>query len=777
MLSLELLITRIFSVLFYYHYSFFAVSLAMSGLAFGGLLAARWDVRNMSEEAFKRRLAILSLVFSGDVIAALAYVLTFGAPKQFYAMPSLASVAVSALIFLPAMITAGGFLAVAFSRREEWIGKLYAADLASAALACIGSIPLMRIVQGPAALLAPALLSASAGLALVPPGSASRLMSYMLTLGSLGGMIGNVATGGQILRFSSVAKPLMERWNEHSRVIVINQTGDPHGNLWIVIDKIASTLFPEVPRREPGGPIPKQDWRDQAIYNIGYSIGRPLEETAVIGVGGGRDLLAGLEAGAKHIDGYELNQSIIEILRTGFPEYNNVASWPEISLIHDEARVGIKHSGKKYDFIQASFIDTWAATAAGGFVMSENGLYTVEGWETFLDSLSERGVITMSRWFIPAAPAEMHRLVSVAVTALDRRGIRDAQTRVMLVGSALPEKIREHQGPKDYYMATIIVSQFPFAAEEVRHLQAVCKEAGLLLMAAPGMEPFDPVVGKLLDPQRRAEAIAQSPFDISAPTDLRPYFFFQMRPRDALIPGDWKAKYALDTSYKAIQTMIFLCLTSLALALGVLLLAWLKLPRTSAARDRHEGYRWMSLYFFGIGLGYILIQLGLLQRLIISLGRPTYALSVVLFSMLLGTGIGSALSRRFGIGNFLRAWMMNLAVLAALVILIPYASLLDNFNSAFARFAAAAGIMGMTGLVMGFQFPLGIRLVASIGENSVQKMWAINGAASIAGSTLAALVGLGFGCKGVLLLGFTAYLLVTGCGMMAQRRVMASNSC
>ncbi|HEV7515172.1 MAG TPA: hypothetical protein VGR07_02625, partial [Thermoanaerobaculia bacterium] len=180
--------------------------------------------------------------------------------------------------------------------------------------------------------------------------------------------------------------------------------------------------------------------------------------------------------------------------------------------------------------------------------------------------------------------------------------------------------------------------------------------------------------------------------------------------------------------------------------------------------------RWMSPYFLGIGMGYMLFQLGLHQRLILILGHPTFALSVVLSSMLLGTGLGAAASARlFGPARAPRAWLTILVVLAALTASFPAIAVLERIGSSGGRAAAAAVVLAATGFVLGFAFPLGIRLVAPTGQWAVQKMWAVNGAASIAGSALAAFLGITLGSHAVLAAGLVTYALATLCGYRAWR--------
>lgn len=395
----------------------------MSGLTFGGLLASRWNMRTAPDAVFDQRLATLASRFSLLTIAALAVLVTYP-PMDRAETPSTGTVAVLALIFVPGLTAAGAYLAAAFSRNERWISRLYAADLAAAGAACLGAIFLLRSVQGPASLLVPTLLAALAGYAMRPKRATSRASALILAALSAAGIVGNIASDGRFLSLPLTEKPVLEKWNEHSRILVL-KGGVEKNWLSFVIDKTAATGLPKVRPRSPGDPIPVEAWWAKEVNNLGYRLGRPLQRTAVIGVGGGRDLLAALGNGAEHVDGYELNGILVGLLRNEYASINPVASWPEVSLIHSEARVGIAHSGLKYDVIQASLIDTWAATAGGGFVLSENGLYTVDGWRTFLDALTETGILTMTRFYLPATPAETERLVSLAAESLAGAGIAE----------------------------------------------------------------------------------------------------------------------------------------------------------------------------------------------------------------------------------------------------------------------------------------------------------------------------------------------------------------
>lgn len=767
MLLVEVVVTRLFSVLFFYHFSFFAVSLVMSGLVVGGLLAARFNVQGSTVVDFDRWLSTLSLTYAAATIAAMLAMCWIPGPESNNA-PSLATVALFGSLFLPGLVAAGAFLAIAFARDRTWIGRLYAWDLIAAAGACIAAVLLLRFVQGPAVLTAPALFAAVGSLALAS-GTKLRAAAGIVVVASVGLLVADLASGRELLRLNPGPRsrtPLFERWNEHSRVQAFD-TGST--GRYLVIDRSAGTMMRPIPPKPDGGPIDiSASWGEGAQYPV-YATGRPIRNVAIIGAGGGQDLLPALAHGAERVDGYELNGILVDLLQRDFRDFNALATRPEVSLIHSEARIGIAQSGKTYDVIQASLIDTWAATASGGFVLSENGLYTREGWRTFLSHLSETGVLTMTRWHLPDAPAETHRLVALAVSGLMDVGIADTRARIVLIRSSRDDRAVAFTKREGTAVCTILVSPSGFTADEIARLAELCSRTGAEILAEPNSRPADATIDRLLDPSTLQQAIAESPFDITPPDDLCPYFFLQVRPADLANIGRSQFGGITEITFNGVRVMVILGGGSLILVVVVLLLTWLGVPGAMATPSQRRSYRWMSVYFVGIGFGYVMIQLGLHQRLNLILGHPTLALSVVLFAMLLGTGLGSAASATlFPTGRVRGAAMGIVGTLAVLSVGLPWFSYFESTPSFAVRVVLVGTLVAVVGAVLGVAFPLGVRRVARTGESAVQRMWAINGAASIAATVVAALVGLTLGTQMVLVVGALAYVVAGVAGTAAE---------
>jgi hypothetical protein len=751
----ELALTRIFSVLLFYHFSFFAVALAMSGLALGGLWVARWPVRTMGYDRFTGRLADLALAGALIGLAQLA-VFALRPPNPLSAWAAV----FGALQWLPLFVASGAFLAAAFARRHEWIGELYGWDLAAAGLACIVTIPVFRAVPGPAALFAMPLLLAAAVVLLRPSGLVRRA-----TAGSIAALSGAALLLGSgsrepLIRLADEptwTKVVFERWNEYSRIQGRVRQDRPD-EVDFVIDRSAATQMPRVPSAQGR---PDSVWL-RGISAQAYHVGRPLRRVAIVGIGGGRDFLPPLASGAQEIVGFEYNRIFIDLLQRDYSDFNAVALRPEVRLIHGEGRVALRHHPDEFDVIQASLTDTWAATAGGGLALAENGLYTIEGWSTLLSALSPQGLLTMTRWYLDKAPVETHRLVALAAAALHRAGVPDPRQHVLLVSGAASGTGDDISG--SLLHATIIVSPAAFTRAEVSRVSAAAGTSGFALLAEPGKTSRDATIAGLLDPARHTRTIAEHAYDISPPTDLRPYFFLQLRIADIarMLVSDRRSPLT-DVSLHAVRVLVALVVAAFCLT-GVVLM----LSRGAGGDGRTAEPAALRLYFALIGLGYMLVQLALHQRLTIALGQPTYTLAVVLFAMLIGTGIGSIASRSFvhrpGAG-----WLAIIVTVGAALLAFEAVPDLDRVSAEAVRLLFVGGGVMVVGTALGLGFPLGVRLAAPHGDGAIQRMWAVNGAASIAGSGLAALIGLGAGSRATLVAGLACYLLAATAGVVVYR--------
>ena len=502
------------------------------------------------------------------------------------------------------------------------------------------------------------------------------------------------------------------------------------------------------------------------ITNLAYAA-RNKGRVAIIGVGGGRDVLSAHVFGVRDVTGVEVNPLFIDLLTD--PDklrgYAGIEDLTGVRLIVDEGRSWFTRTHERFDLIQMSMIDTFAATGAGAFSLSENGLYTVEGWRIFLSALSPSGLFTVSRWHAPSAPIEIGRAASLAVAALMSLGVPNPRDHIYLASAS--------------NLATLIVSRQSLTAVDLELLNQRARQLHFTVLVQPSEITAEPVLRDVLsavsidDLNERAGAYW---LDLSPPTDARPFFFNQLRIfnlrnlrtfiEEYRRTGSSAASYVVIGNVVAIATLFMLIVFSLiAVIFAVVLPARSAIYRVDARLARLG-----SAYLLLIGLGFMFIEIGLIQRMSVFLGHPSYALSVVLFSIILSTGIGSLLSERFipmGAGGVMTWLLLLVAYLLALPHWLPaltHSSL--EAASLVTRSAISVGVILPIGLLMGFGFPLGMRLVTSRDDRPTPWFWGVNGAAGVLAAGLAVATSIAFSIDTTIRVGALCYLLLVPTTLM-----------
>ena len=645
----------------------------------------------------------------------------------------------------------------------------------------------MSPLTGPGVVLASALLAAAAGWALAgtkPWKRASMAACAVLLLLTL------LQPHAKLFRFQFVknvfglpeaepvtSEPIVERWNSHAAIAVhsgVSQGAFSWGmspafegeerprQLFLFIDAAAGTVFTQWNGKN-----------DRAVSHLRYDITslahhlRPESNTLVIGVGGGRDIVTALLFNAPKVTGVEINKDILDLLEHDFADFTGrLAQNPKVRFVHDEARSYIERSGERFDVIQASLIDSWAATAAGAFTLTENSLYTQEAWTEFLNHVSDRGVITFSRWWVRERPGEMLRCASLAYAALRGMGIENPRQHVLIAATEFDENEGSRTG-----VGTILVSKKPFTDKDLETFDDLMKIYRFTPLHTSKMsDPQD--FALVLTPETHASIVANYQLDVTPSTDDKPFFFQTLRFAD-IFRTDRQAQWVTSFNMRAVVVLLMCLGMVILLAIGGLLL-----PLKLAARNHTPLPRFRllphSLYFAAIGLGFILVELAAIQRLTIFLGHPVYSLAVVLFGILLATGIGSSLAQRFFIenGEVRKAALVGLALLFVVQILLALGtpSLLDLLHGSTipVRLALALGVVGLMGLTLGLGFPIGIGLASGRVPEQTPWLWAVNGAMSVVGSVLAVVTSLAWGITFTATVGALCYLVAVVCAYVAR---------
>src|SRR6185436_13196204 len=378
------------------------------------------------------------------------------------------------------------------------------------------------------------------------------------------------------------------------------------------------------------------------VTNVAHYL-RPNSRVVVVGTGGGRDVLSALVFNQREVTGVEINESIIDLVNRRFGDFTgHLDRDPRVRFVNDEARSYIARLQDRVDLIQISLIDTWAATASGAFVLTENSLYTTNAWRTFLDHLAPRGILSVSRWYYADRPGEVYRLATLASTVLMQRGITRPGDHYAIV-RARPAAAAN--GPDG--VGTMLLSGDPLSAADVDALEAVASRLKFEIVQSPRYSADD-TFAAIASGSRLADAIARHPLNIAAPTDDTPFFFHMLRLRDVFNTARWHDQGIVRFNMAAVGLLGVLMVT-----VALLTTACIAVPllvATPSKADSARGIKSHLLYFAAIGFGFMLIEISQVQRLTIFLGHPVYSLSVVLFSLLLASGLGSLLTSRLGAG-------------------------------------------------------------------------------------------------------------------------------
>jgi len=766
----EILLTRIFSVTMLYHFAFVALSVAMFGMTVGALLVYLLP-RVFTADRVADWIALAAVAL--PVAMVLSFLTQLSIP--FRVAPTV--VALYAIVFTYAVIAvpfvvAGIVTCLALTGYPSRVSRLYAADLAGAAVGCALLIPVLDQSDGPTAVLWVAALASLGSIAFARQSrwnlrrpAALVAIAMFVCAGANTVLVWRYRPLFRIIyvKANYEARPLYEKWNSYSRVRVngnVNEPVKPQGwglsstlppdlrvhQLQMDIDVVAGTVMTEYHGDPASVPHLRYD-----ITNLGYRI-RPNGDALVIGAGGGRDVLSALTSGARSVTAVEINKDILKTVNGKFGDFTgHLDRDPRVHFVNDEARSYIARSADRYGLMQISLIDTWASTAAGAFVLSENSIYTAEAWTTFLQHLTPDGMLSVSRWYFRDSPAEMYRSAALAAEALRRVGIADPRPHIVIARNMT---LANKSGDTPDGVGTMLVSMRPFTDAELAEVTRVCDDLKFDVMLTP-QSSRDSVFDQVLGP-RSVAFISSFPLRINAPTDDSPFFFNMLRWKDMLRPSSYdQGKQSANLAAVATLGVLLATVTGLTILCILLPLWFSRRPDTRGAGS-------LFAFFIAIGLGFMLIETSQMQRLIILLGHPTYALSVVLFALLLSSGAGSYLTSGVPADRLAASGAVRLsglvAVLIAFGIVTPWILTAAASASTPIRIAAAVGVLFPAGLMMGMAFPLGMKLAAERKAALTSWLWGLNGAASVLASVLSICIALTWSISAAFWTGCAIYL-------------------
>lgn len=791
-LMLEILLTRITSVIAWYHLAFFVIALAMLGMTAGAVIVFLWP-RVFAD--VPRRLFDSALCFALLAPPALAWTMSGPLLPVTDLMGFVALLGLGLVLALPFTVV-GVTLTLALTRAGLPPGRAYGVDLLGAALGAVLVIPLLDALDAASAVLVAGAVAAvgawafAAGRTDMPAGTGRKgqLGAAGLALVWTAAAWGNATAETPLLRPAWVkglhedyASHLWIGWNTHSRVTV-SATVEIPPMLWaagrntpieqlrpiaqriLKIDGAAATAMAQY----AGSDHRYLEWD---VSSFAHRL-RPRGPAAVIGVGGGRDVLVAAHAGHTPVVGVELNSKIVGLHRGAMAEFSGVAKLPGVELVADEARSFFTRDARQYEVITMSLIDTWASTGAGAYSLSENGLYTVEGWLAFMRRLTPTGIFTVSRWYKSDSPGETGRMLALAMETLWRLGAREPRAHLILLQQSS--------------VATLLVSPSPFTPADLDRMQKEAVRLGFNMVLTPRRLPAQPMLRALIEQPDSgslwAYASAQA-LDLTPPSDDRPFFFNMLRPRAWLADTSEvdRQDFAFLGNLQATQTLVYATLVSVLLTLmAVVGPLWLRRGELRAATGTAIGRATLlaaCAYFALIGLGFMFVEIGLLSRVGVFLGHPTLALAVVLGGIILATGVGSLISGVVPVERPRVAWFFPL--LPGLLVVVARAVLgpvMDAYAGASVatRVLLTVAVIAPPALAMGLCFPLGLRLVrlarGEAPDDITPWLWGVNGACGVCASGLALGTSMAWGIQSTLAIGALCYLALPICTWWLARR-------
>jgi hypothetical protein len=787
-LAFEIVLSRLFSITQFYHFAFMTVSLALLGAGASGTALSVFPSLRRGDPV--RRLSLLALLTSLATLDSFAlanwlpfdsFAIAWDHRQAFYLV--LMYLALSAPFFFGAI--AVGWL---LSARPGDVPRLYAANLVGSAAGCLLALGALAAWGGEGAAIFCAWLAGLAALVVrplsIPPSSLS-----LPILGEEGGPGGKERVGvgaclativllsvllimrpaflaihlspykalSQSLRYPG-SELVWTRWNASSRVDLIRSPGI-HS-----FPGLSYTYFGSLPRQDgltfdgdDLSPITfvtteSTGFADYMPSALAYRL-RPDARALILETRGGLDVIVARACGADSVVAVEPNEIAVEAAQSATP----LGDDPRVRFAVEEARSFVRRSRETFDVVQLSLTSPYRPVTSGAYSLIEDFDFTVERFSDTLARLNDGGLLVVMRW-LQSPPTEPLRLFALAVTAAERARLDPARSIIAFRG---------------YNTVTVVVKRGAFTETELGTAREFARARKFDLVVMPGLRPdeanrynvldddmFYGTFNELLTSTDRRRFYAAYPFDVTPPTDDRPFFghYFKWEQASqvwAQLGKTWQP-FGGAGYFVLIVLLVFAVASASALIVLPLVLRGAESVEWRAKVTLHAPRFTLNvlIYFALLGLGFLFIEIPLVQRLILFVGKPVYALAAVLFGLLMFSGLGSVLSRR-------APWRGVLAALAILAlaypILLPTLFRLALGLPLWIRFAVGVMSLAPLGVLMGIPFPKGIAWLERTSPDLIPWAWGVNGAVSVVASVLAALMALSAGFTVVLITGAICY--------------------
>jgi spermidine synthase len=758
-LVLEISVTRIASALFTHHYAFVVLSMAVMGLGLGGLLVHKLGTK-ISESRFARTLTEVSVLYSLSITFMNTLIL---------GIDTITVLSIIILAFIPFFLM--GFLfAVIYKTVLQGSNLIYFSDLIGAGIGAITTISLFdRFNVVNTIFLASAVSSLSAVLFALSSRSKKVILAAFLScillsvvFVSSGGYSYNVPLTGDVKTLQQALEPrfggtiVHSEWGGYGRTDLVKFEDDPHV-MAIFTDGSAATMMYHFDGDFNSENTSVRQLRNSSAHFPFYFGDK--EKVLIIGSGGGVDVLHALMGGAEQVHAVEVNSDTVEIVRDHADFNGGIYTLNERVMVHvDEGRSFLQRSTQNYDVIILNIPVTMTTQGVSGYALAENYLFTTNSFHDYLDHLTPNGRLVI----IAHARVEVYKLTFTALQAFNDRSVNNNNAMNHLV--IVEEATAMHEG-RTYPL--FMLKKSAFTQQEVEEMYMKTSELALIPVFFPGQSSPYPFLSEIsqneLSVSEAISMMSQLEFDVSLPSDDRPFF------------------YKFEVNLPPALSLVLIGATLLCFVTFILHYRFLtKQNKQKRRKGLHINVRalgFLSVYFSLLGLGFMTLEISLLQKFTLFLGHPTLAISITLFSLLLSSGVGSLISKRVVKQKYHRSRYIPIligAIILLYIFLVP-----TLFNTFLGSTLWIRGIITLIflfplGFLVGIPFPFGMSLVKDILVESIPWMWCLNGLFSLLGSIVAIALAMLSGFNSVLLFTATIYFSTFVVGSKVSRHVASS---
>ncbi len=754
----ELSLIRILDILWYPHFAYMVITLALLGFGIAGVVTSIIaDRRSLGGNILLWLTLLLAISYSGIFFFLNRFHVDFNN------FSSVASLGVDVILVFSGIVIpfflSGLILSLLFSENASQFGKLYFWDLVGASIGCL-LVPLLIPTFG-----GPGLLFVASGMALfgVVLISRSRVVVILALLAAIG------VSGFQLFlgkdKYLEIAfhmdkrgfKTLQQeghiltRWDRISRIDLIQYQPE---YVWIAYDGGTQTSYFykfDGDYKKLRQSLPEkaglQFW-DRFVLASHWLKEGTGAKVLVIGAAGGQETKAAVTFGASAVDAVEMVGSVIDLGKEKYATepYDN----PIVNAVRGEGRSFLRSSNKTYDIIQMMSNHTSASIASGSGAVSPNYLQTTDAYKEYYSHLSQNGVLHINHHIYP-------KMVLTAARAWKEMGRKDFEKHVLIYYSGAW-----------FNLPTLLIKMEPWTQEEFDRVQALMGDSSKLIH-----NPLDPgksgLAAEFFTGTLPDELLARIPYRMDVPTDDKP-FFNHIRKR--LQPVSYKEPY-VDTSIKVLlnesikhglpMDIIHLIVSAGAALLIAVVCLFGPLLFSKVGREQWEGKAAFVSYFACLGAGFIAIELVFIQLFYKLVGFPLYTYVSVVFAFLLSAGIGSYSTDILKLhahrwGRFLPFVAIPLYGFALLMLKEP---LLNYFLqwSTFLRIGVTVVLIAPLGFFLGMPFAIGIASSYANGKGAVGWAWAVNGLFTVLGSVVSIVVAIYIGFIPTLMGAFAIYIL------------------